>query len=138
MLDAPDALREDGRIEIHEQPNRATGQLQVGDQLRLVNGSEFIDGLDLDKHGPFNDQIRDERVAEDLAFVDQRHRAFPLELQPGSMQLELEAGLIHRFEETGAKDAVHLDTASDDPLRQAMVKKWFVEHACAEGKQRSK
>ncbi len=118
-------------------PNRTAGQLQVGDQLRLVNGSEFIDGLDLDKHCPFNDQIRDERVAESLALVDQRHGSFPLKLQPGPMQFELEAGLIHRFEQTGAKDAVHLDTAPDDPLGQAMVKKWFVEHACAEGKQRS-
>jgi hypothetical protein len=63
------ALLDDRDVEVDEQADGLTGQLEIGQQLRGMNRKQFRYLFQLDYHGTFHDQIDSKSTIKVNAFI---------------------------------------------------------------------
>ena len=64
-----DAVFEESAVEIDQEANPATGELQVGEQLRRMHVRQGFDRLDLDDQLPRDHEIQAVRLIQNHALV---------------------------------------------------------------------
>lgn len=101
------------RVEIDEQRRWQARQAEIGEYLRLVEGLQALDGLYLHDETVFYDEVQPVAALQLNSLVGDRHGLLPLENKPAKRKLVREAFLIRRFEQAGAKRAMHFDARAD-------------------------
>jgi hypothetical protein len=91
-------LFEERDVEVHEQADRHSCQLQVRDELRFVNRRKLLDNLQFNDHDVVNNQIGTEVGLEIVTFVNERHATIGRDAVPVGFELDYQAGLVDRFE----------------------------------------
>jgi hypothetical protein len=89
-----DTILEHGHVEVIQEPNVPTAQLEVTHQLRFVEGQKALDGLELHDHLVLHYQVQAVATLERDAFVDHRQRPLSLECDPAKLQLTTQTLLI--------------------------------------------
>jgi len=67
-------VRSEVTFEVDEQAELASGELEVGEELRLVDRGEGIDGLELDDERVFHEEIKAMAAVQAHVLVDQGQR----------------------------------------------------------------
>ena len=112
-------MLEQRHIEIHQEPKATTGQLQIGQKLRLVDGLQRFHGLDL------NDDRALDKDVDAIPGIDPRitvgDRQNDLALQGNAPTLKLvgQTVFVGGFEQARAEGPVRFQPAIDDDSRQA-------------------
>jgi hypothetical protein len=107
-------------IEIHEQSGRASGELQICDDLSKVDGMQAFDRLELHDHAPFDKQIQFERSANPVTFVLERNMPLAFDADARSPQLDNHAFPIDRLQQPRSEQAMHFNRAADDLFRERL------------------
>ena len=124
--DAPeDAVFEEADVEVQEQAAGEARELEIGDQLSFVDGSEGINALDLDDHPSFDQEVDAVAAVELDAVVDNRKRDLALNAQAGFGEFVAQTHLIGGFEQARAESAVNSDRAADDLPRDGIIDHLF-------------
>jgi hypothetical protein len=116
--DAADTVFEDGCIEVHQQPERAALEFQVGEKLGVMYGEKLGDGFEFDDKLAFDDEIQTVAAIELHSFVEQGHLALALEGEASLSEFVSEGFLIGRFKQAGPEFAVNLHAQADDAVTQ--------------------
>src|SRR4051812_30787835 len=66
------ALFDELCVEVNQEAEPVSGQLEIGQELRFVNRVQLLDGLDLDDVAVFNQQVEPVARLESDFFVDHR------------------------------------------------------------------
>jgi hypothetical protein len=82
----------------------------------LVDGEQFLHGLDFDDDGVFDDEVEAVRGVEGDALVSERDGALALEADRAKRQFVREALFVDRLEEAGPQVAVYLDARANHGL----------------------
>jgi len=70
--EAFESLFQQGDVGIHEKPDAQTRQFEVGQDLRVVDRRERVNGLDLDDDRTVDDEVEPVSRVELLALADGR------------------------------------------------------------------
>ena len=73
-------------VEVDQKTNRASRELEVGENLRLMDRKQFLHGLQLDDHGLFDQQVNPVTTIESHSFVS--HWQFLLSFHPEPLLLQ--------------------------------------------------
>lgn len=64
-----EAILEVFHVEIHQKPDRKARQLQVGEQLCIMDGQEFLDTLEFENQSIFHENIYPVSTVDEHALV---------------------------------------------------------------------
>ncbi len=93
------ALLEERHVEVHQQTDAQSRELQISEDLRVVDGRERINRFYLDNYGPLNHQIEPIACVEPLTLVDDRQRELALDCEPSPGNFESETVLVSRLKQ---------------------------------------
>jgi hypothetical protein len=79
-----------------------------------VNWGELLDGLQLDDHAAFDDDVGAESVLEINPVEREGDRLLPHHVQSSPLEDRREYELVHRFEQDRPKPAMNADRSIDD------------------------
>ena len=82
------------RFEIHEEASWTTGQLQICDDLRLMNGVKSIHCFNFNDDAAFYEQIQFQLALDELAFVCHRNMPLSFNVELAHPQLNRQTFLI--------------------------------------------
>jgi hypothetical protein len=109
-----------GSTEVDEEAEGLSGRLDVVEALGGIEVRMFLAGLQLDDHGPFHDQVRDEITHQDSVVAD--FDALLLYDREASLaQLMGQSILVDLFEKAGTKRVRHLVRTANDPFRECII-----------------
>ena len=91
-------------------------QSQVRDHLRVVDGQQPVDTLDLDDERIFDDQVEPVAAFELRPLVLERHGSLAFEPKPEHPELVGDTVLVRRLEQPGPQVSMHLDAGADHCL----------------------
>ena len=117
VVESLQAVSQTRRIEIEQQARGTSRQLEIGDDLRLIDGMKTLRGFDLDDRSPINQQIEPQVAANALSAIKDRHGPLDLRGQMRERQLYQQTVAIDRLEQSWTECAVHRDGATDDFLQ---------------------
>jgi hypothetical protein len=69
-------------VEIQQKAGRAAGNLQIGNDLRQVDGMQLFDGLDFDDDATFDQQIQSQVACDALTSILKSDPPLPFRLNP--------------------------------------------------------
>ena len=90
-----------------------------------MNRTQAFNGLELDNHGAFDNQVDIVR-AQWLAAIQKRHLAFFLKAQAMMPKFDRHRLAIDRLEQTGSQRFVYLDRASNNTFDKQLRFSWQV------------
>src|SRR5215813_11823698 len=79
--ESPEAVLEDGDVEIYEESNRKASEFEVGEHLSLMDGQEPLDSLHFDDEFVLDDDIQAIAAIKPHALVSHGNRPLALELE---------------------------------------------------------
>jgi hypothetical protein len=85
-------------VEVSDYAYVFAGQLEIGEQLRLVDWKGVLDTLQFQNHGILNDQVEAIPAVQFDAFVFNRQWHLALKGEPTQVEFAAQALLIGRFE----------------------------------------
>jgi hypothetical protein len=100
--EASQSVLQDRLSEVHEQSSLQACQSQVGEELRLMDGQEPIDALDLDDESSLDDKVETVAAVELRALVFERHGSLALEPKPQEREFLSHTVLIRGLEQPGS------------------------------------
>jgi hypothetical protein len=113
---ASKSLLEQQDIEIHQKSESATGEPQVGQQLRLMKGGEPVDRLHFDDERLFDEEVEAIIYVDAHAFVMDREGRLAAQRYPSNAEFVGQAVLISRLEQTWSKRLVDLQPCINDDM----------------------
>ena len=131
-----DAVEQMGHVEIQEEPDADTTQLQIREHLRLVNVGQRFYGFDLDKHLAFHTQIHAVRGINLDSIVDDWQHYFGFDMQSILSQFVNQADLVGSLEQAGAEGAMHFEPGAENSPRDFVDFKpslFFLFFLCGRG-----
>ena len=100
-------------MEIHEKTNPKTGGLQIGNDNRLMNAFELLDGLQFDEDATGDDEI-DPLAGDPIVSIHHFNRFFTFERNMPSIELEVQSRPVDAFEEPRSQGSVHCESGIDN------------------------
>jgi len=94
MVQPLEAGFKNDRVEIHEEASWTTGQLQICDDLRLMNGVKSIHCFNFNDDAAFYEQIQFQLALDELAFVFHRNMPLSFNVELAHPQLNRQTFLI--------------------------------------------
>jgi hypothetical protein len=119
--EAFDAALEDRNIEVDEQSNPVAPPASNKSAVGLVNGQKPFDRLESQNYLLIDNHIHVIPAVQADALVDNWERCLPMKRDLSQLQFMAEASLVCRFEQSGAKMAMHIDGRSNNPARKLLV-----------------
>ena len=116
--EATHAVAEVCRVEVDEQTNVDTREVEIGEQLREMHGRERVDGFQLDEDRSFDDEVRTKGALEQQSFVGKADRRLLGEANPLKRELVRQAALVNRFEQSRSAMSMDLDTSRQNATTQ--------------------
>jgi hypothetical protein len=116
-----DAVAKMDHVEVDEQPDFTSTELQVGEELCLVNRKDGFNGFQFDDHLLLDPQVDPVPGIEPAAAIDQRQWMLQFDPKPFQRQFLVQAESIGAFEQPRAKRRVNLDRTTQDPARHLIV-----------------
>src|ERR1043165_2135386 len=98
-----------------------SGQLQVGQHLRLMHFHQSLDRFQLADDQIINDQVDAISTFYRHTFIKDRQGDLTCDLHPAFDQFISQTGFIGGFEKSRAQVTVHFDSGADDPAAQAIT-----------------
>ena len=114
--DTPDSVAQVGNIEVDEQPELIATQFQVRQNLREMEGQQFLHRLEFHNYAVFDDEVDSIRCVELNAVVDDRKTHLMCERNAIFGELVAEARVIRAFEATGSKSGMYFESRSENPV----------------------
>ena len=118
VIKAPQTSSERGRIEIHQESRRTSGELQISNHLREVDRMYAFNDFQLHDEAAFDQKVQFQHAADALAFVLDGNTPLALDTKVFAPHLDDHAIPVHGFQQSGREGAVDLDGAAYDSLSQ--------------------
>jgi hypothetical protein len=115
-----DAALEKLHVEVDQKAHVTAGQLEVGKQLRLVNGLQLGYSFELNDDQVFNEQINAVTAVDPYIPINNREGLLTVDLEAAFGQLEEHARLVRGLQQAWAKFSMHIDCGSDNLLREVV------------------
>lgn len=112
------------RVEVQEVPHTVPGEVQVGEELRLVRRMNLLDGLDLHDGRVVDDEVDPEVPLELPAPVGGLDGDLRVRGNAAMREFVHEGLLVERFEQPGAKVPVDRDGGTDDLAPDSVHLAW--------------
>jgi hypothetical protein len=112
---ADDAVFQMRHVEIEHQAVRFSGEFDVRQKLRFVDGKQRLYAFQFDDDRVLDEDVDSESALDRNAGVRDRHLHFNLDAQAGVTELVDETRGVRRFEQSWAKCGMHFHRALDDP-----------------------
>ena len=93
-------------------------ELQVGQHLGKVDGSELLDGLDLDDDLSVDQKIDPVPGIDQDLIVPNRQVLLAFNVEASFSQLVRQTRLVSRFEQPRAQSRMDLERGAENPLRE--------------------
>src|ERR1035441_10459849 len=119
--DSLQAFLEDCDVKVDEQADVLTGQLEIGQQLRGVNGKQFRHCFQFNYHRTFHDQIDSVRAIKVDAFIADGQFHLSLKTEAQAAQFITQALLISRLQKARPQGSVDFNGSSDDLVSQLVI-----------------
>src|SRR5262249_32527875 len=113
-----DSLLEVRHVEVHEKSELEPRQLQIGKNLRNVNGQEFLDTFDFNYQAFFDDEIDAIRRRKSHALVFNWQMNLVLDVQASRPHILQQAGTNRALQNAGSERGVDSKRAIDDGVRR--------------------
>ena len=104
---ALDAILHERRVEVEQEPHAATGEAQLGELPRLMDGEDLLDRLELHDDEIFNQQVDAVAIVDQGAAIPYWQKLLTLYNQPRSHQLMGQAPLVGRLQQTRPKGPMY-------------------------------
>src|SRR5689334_2986733 len=95
--ETPNSVFDQRDVEVDQQAETAVGEFQVGQELRLVNGEQLLDGLQFHNDTSFNEQIEFQPGVDLNVVIPDRKQQLPLHLQSLPSELVNQTSFIDRL-----------------------------------------
>lgn len=113
VIEAAQAVLQQYLVEIHQKSGGTAGELQIRNNLRLVNGIQRIDRLQLDDNTAFDQQVNFQAASQTTTLVDDGDTSFMFDEEALRFQFRNQALAINRFEQAWPKNPMYFDGASN-------------------------
>ena len=117
-----EAVLQDGNVEVDQQTNGLTGEAEIGQQLGIVDGQEFLDGLQFDHDTALDQQIDLQIRRHAMPAVLHRYRDLSLEPHPSQPELHPKALRVDALQQPRPDPPMDLDGASYDLLGDLILR----------------
>ena len=107
-------------MEVDEETNRHVEQFHVTEQLRLVNGNNFLNGFQLQQKAILDEQVKTQRLLEDDTFVLDLNRTLVYSAKLVQAQLSHQALFVNALDESRAFKPMHFDGGPDNVAAKAI------------------
>jgi hypothetical protein len=115
-----DSIYQQFNIEIDEQSDLPAAETKVSQQLRVVNGSQSINGFEFNNDKLVHEDVDAIVEVEENSFVPHWELKLPLERNLAQGQLVADALFISGFEQPGTKGTMNLYGAPNNSFRQSV------------------
>ena len=109
-----------GTLKIHQESEAAFRHLEVGEELRLMNRRQCVDGLHLNHHRVLAQQIEAIARSDRNALVGDRQGDLSLDAEAPGRHLISQAMFIGRLQQTWPKTSMNLQSRINDCLRERL------------------
>lgn len=109
-----DPIDEMHDVEVQQQPDANTAQLQIGKHLRRMNIGEAFHRFHFDEHLLLDAQVDAIRRIDCDAVVHDRQFDFGVDLKAGLFELVKQTSMVRFLEQPGAQGRVHLESATEN------------------------
>jgi hypothetical protein len=106
-------LREQPRVEIHQQPDLGARQSKIREDLSVEKGNESFDALDLHDHQIGNQEV-DSVPSNQTIAVENWHVDLSAVVQVHEIQLNAQGSFVDAFEQSRTEPPVDFYATSDD------------------------
>ena len=118
---AHDAIYQNTRVEVHEQPHWLARKLEIRKQLCLVDGKHLLHRLQFDDDDAINQQVQALPAINAHTVVDDWDFNLPLDAMPALDKLVVQTGLVRRFEESGSQCTMDRNRCADHAASKGIV-----------------
>ena len=121
--EAPQAIFQSGRIEIHQQADATTGHPKIRQDLGVVHRQQAIDRLDLDDQVLLNQDVGSESCVEAYTSISDWYRDLPPAAKSSLCKFKAKAFFIDRLKQPRAELLVNAYGEPDDAFGQSAANK---------------
>ena len=121
--EAPQAVFQTGRVEIHQKADTATGHSKIGQDLRVMHREQAIDRLDLDDQVALNQDVGSESCIEAYTSVSDRYHDLSPAAEPSLCKFKAKAFFIDRLKQPRPEFLVNAYGEPDDAFGQSAANK---------------
>jgi CheY-like chemotaxis protein len=112
--EAFDSVFEMHDVEADQQANRFPAELEVGNHLRVMHGTDTLNRLNLDNHEVFDEQIHPITEIQFRAVIHDRKPDLRLGANSCLAKFVLQARLLRALQQARAEFGMDLDGCGDD------------------------
>ena len=105
-------------VEVEEEPEVDARELEVGQDLRFVDGGELANSLDFDEDHALDQQVDPIARIDEQFTVPDRELLLTLDGQPTTPEFVLETRFIGRLQESGSQGRMHMECRTQNALRE--------------------